>query len=356
MLFILCVFIVLFTGSYLFHGTNMSETSVGVVLLVMSLVLMVLCLILMVKILKNLLQGSMAKVIKKTINADFPGRASFLTGYLAIVIGAVVTVLVQSSSVVASALTPLVGLNLVKLERIFPMMLGANIGTTSTAMLAAFAATGDMLKPSFQIALCHLFFNLTGIVIWYPIPHMRRIPIGIARFLGKTTSKYRWFAIVYLVGMFFMLPCAVFGLSMLGWQACVAVGVPILLVIVLVIALNLSHRYCKSRLPTKLQTWHFLPLWMRSLEPIDSFVSKICNSCPCCKKCSDNQSEAGSSSCESGSSQDDITTAKAQLQRAGPDTQHTITVQDNTQTNGGDTDSEKTIDSEKSNDSARPLL
>ena len=61
--------------------------------------------------------------------------------------------LVQSSSVVASGLTPLVGLGLVTVERVFPMLLGANIGTTSTAMLAAFAAPSERFRDTFQVSL-----------------------------------------------------------------------------------------------------------------------------------------------------------------------------------------------------------
>ena len=58
----------------------------------MALTILITCLILMVKVLKSLLQGPMAKVIQRTINADFPGKAAFLTGYVAIVVGAIVTV------------------------------------------------------------------------------------------------------------------------------------------------------------------------------------------------------------------------------------------------------------------------
>ena len=75
---------------------------------------------------------------------------------MAIVVGCIVTILVQSSSVVVSVLTPLAGVGAVTLDRVFPMMVGANLGTTSTAMLAAFSASGNRIAPTFQIALCHL--------------------------------------------------------------------------------------------------------------------------------------------------------------------------------------------------------
>ena len=61
-----------------------------------------------------------------------------------------------------STLTPLVGLGLVSIERVFPLTLGANIGTTVTGILAAFSASPSSIKYSLQIAFCHSLFNITG--------------------------------------------------------------------------------------------------------------------------------------------------------------------------------------------------
>ena len=206
---------------------------------------------------------------------------------MTILVGAVVTVLVQSSSVVSSALTPLAGVGLVSLERVYPMMLGANIGTTSTAILAAFAASGNRIEPSFQIAMCHLFFNLTGIIIWYPVPHMRKLPLKLAQFLGETTATYRWFAFVYLITMFFLLPVGIFVLSLPGWWLLALVGIPLIILAVTVAVINVIQTKRPQWLPGKLQSWEFLPLWLRSLEPMDTTMKKLiikCNCCNCCDK------------------------------------------------------------------------
>ena len=86
---------------------------------------------------------------------------------------------------------PLVSLGLFTIERVFPLILGANIGTTVTGILAAFSADSKSIENSLQIALCHTLFNVSGILIWYPIPPIRRIPIRIAVFLSDTTATYR---------------------------------------------------------------------------------------------------------------------------------------------------------------------
>merc|ERR1712232_964164 len=89
--------------------------------------------------------------------------------------------------------------------------LGANIGTTITALLAALLSTTEAL----QVALAHLFFNISGIIVWYPVPFMRRIPLNAARQLGKATRIWRGVPIVYILIAFFLLPALLLGISML---------------------------------------------------------------------------------------------------------------------------------------------
>ncbi|XP_072032573.1 sodium-dependent phosphate transport protein 2A-like [Amphiura filiformis] len=273
--------------SYLFANTGLSERAVGAIILIIALVMLCACLIGMVKLLNSLLKGRMAGIIKKTINAEFPGPLRYFTGYFVMLVGAGITFLVQSSSVFTSALTPLVGLGVVTLERMFPLTLGSNIGTTATGMLAALASSGDKLHNSIQIALCHLFFNISGILLWYPIPFMRKCPIYAAKCLGNTTAKYRWFAIFYLIMMFFALPLLVFGLSMLSVWALAAVGIPLVILMMFVAIVNILQRKRPSALPEKLKNWEFLPEPFRSLDPLDRLISKVRDKigscCPCRK-------------------------------------------------------------------------
>ena len=122
----------LFPGESLFSVLAWSDTTSGIVLLLASILFLSLCLYSLVKLLHSLLGGQISRALRKTINSDFPSPFSWLTGYVAIVIGAGMTILVQSSSVFTSALTPLVGVGCLKLERMYPLTLGSNIGTTFT--------------------------------------------------------------------------------------------------------------------------------------------------------------------------------------------------------------------------------
>lgn len=273
-----CVIFCLFLGSYLLAALPLGDTAAGALLLIFSLLLLCGCLVTLVKILNSLLKGRIAKLIHKSINSELPGCLSCLTGYLAIIVGALLTILVQSSSVFTSTLTPLVGIGVIRLERMYPLTLGSNIGTTGTGLLAALAAPGDKLSAALQIALVHLFFNISGILLFYPVPRMRW-PIGMAKKLGLITATYRWFAIFYLVCMFFVIPGLVFALSMLH-IVIFAVVISILVALVLgsilfYFIVSKMQKRCPRYLPARLHSWGEVPLWQRLLQPLDNIIQKI---------------------------------------------------------------------------------
>jgi sodium-dependent phosphate cotransporter len=227
----------------------------------------------MVKVLTSIFKGQVAVVVQRVVNSDFPGYWRYLNSLVSILIGCGLTVIVQSSSVFISCLVPLVGMGLVDLDRVFPLALGANIGTTITGILAALSAPSDTLKPSLQIAFCHTLFNITGILIWFPLPFMRKVPLWLSKTLGEICGEYRWFAIFYLTFVFLVIPLLAFGLSLAGLAVFLGVIVPILFIIAAVVVINVLQSNKSRFLPHALRTWDFLPLFMRSLQPYDRFFT-----------------------------------------------------------------------------------
>ncbi|XP_048348134.1 sodium-dependent phosphate transport protein 2A isoform X2 [Sphaerodactylus townsendi] len=264
--------------NHLFVDSSLPDLAVGLMLLAGSLIVLCTCLIMLVKLLNSVLKGQVARAIQKVINTDLPSPFSWVTGYFAMLVGAGMTFVVQSSSVFTSAITPLIGLGVISLERAYPLTLGSNIGTTTTAILAALTSPGDKLASAFQIALCHFFFNISGILLWYPLP-CTRLPIRMARALGECTAKYRWFAVFYLILCFLLLPCLVFGLSMAGWQILVCVGAPFLSLLSFLAFVNVMQSRNPGRLPSWLRTWEFLPYWVRSLQPLDAIIARATLCC-----------------------------------------------------------------------------
>ncbi|XP_004423749.1 PREDICTED: sodium-dependent phosphate transport protein 2C [Ceratotherium simum simum] len=262
---------------HLFAGTALTDLAVGFILLAASLLGLCSCLVLLVKLLNSVLRGRVAQAVRTVINADFPFPFGWLSGYLAILVGASLTFMLQSSSVFTAAIVPLMGVRVISLERAYPLFLGSNIGTTTTALLAALASPADMLLSAVQVALIHFFFNLGGILLWYVVPILR-LPIPLAKRFGDLTAHYRWVAIAYLLFTFLLLPLATFGLSLAGGTVLAAVGGPLVGLVLLIVLVNVLQQHRPVWLPHCLRSWAWLPLWLHSLEPWDHLVSRCC---PC---------------------------------------------------------------------------
>jgi len=134
---------------------------------------------------------------------------------LSLLIGALATVMVQSSSITTSLLVPMAGAGLMTLRQIFPITVGANIGTTITALIASLAASGPNATAGLTIALVHLLFNVSGSLLILPIPFMRAIPLGAARGLASVAARSRRWAVTYVIALFYLVPAALVVISRL---------------------------------------------------------------------------------------------------------------------------------------------
>ncbi len=169
----------------------------GVILTILSGITIFTALLLLVRTLRSALQTRVEVVVSKA----FGQRA-----IVAILLGMIVTAMVQSSSITTSLLVPLAGASLITLEQAFPITIGANIGTTVTALLAALAVTGANASAGITIALVHLLFNLSATLLIYPVERIREIPLSAARWLANTVTESRRWAILYVIVFFYGLP------------------------------------------------------------------------------------------------------------------------------------------------------
>lgn len=160
---------------------------------VLGMVLLLLSLYVLVKRTKALAMGRAEVVIDRMM-----GRS----GLSGMAMGMGITAVIQSSSVTTSLLVPLAGAGVVRLEKIFPVTLGANIGTTVTALLASLAGHPRGLA----IALVHLLFNLAGILLIYPYHPIRRIPLVLARRLADAAVRSKRNAAFFVIGLFYAVP------------------------------------------------------------------------------------------------------------------------------------------------------
>ena len=92
---------------------------------------------------------------------------SFENPFMGILAGAIFTALIQSSSATTGIVITLASGGSITLEAGIPLILGANIGTCVTALLAGLNAS----REAKRVAIAHVTFNLIGVVLfcfWIP--------------------------------------------------------------------------------------------------------------------------------------------------------------------------------------------
>ncbi|MDH5198150.1 MAG: Na/Pi symporter [Gemmatimonadota bacterium] len=176
----------------------------AVFLIVVSGVLIYVALILVVRVMRATMEQRVESFLIRALDKSV---------LLSLLIGAVATVMVQSSSITTSLLVPLAGAGLMTLRQIFPITVGANIGTTVTALLASLAVSGPNATAGLTIALVHLLFNVTGSALILPVPFMRNIPLSAARGLANVATRSRRWAVIYVIVLFYLIPAALVVIS-----------------------------------------------------------------------------------------------------------------------------------------------
>ena len=177
-------------------GTNQLEAisfDSSVIFIIISVLLTFLMLFSIVKFLRSLVLDNVQQFFDQFI---------FKTAIHGMVFGMLLTIMVQSSSITTSTIVPLAGAGVLTLRQVYPFTLGANIGTTVTAILAALTLNVTALVAAFA----HLFFNLYGILIIYVNPLFREIPLKLANWLSEVAIKNKFIPLIYLVCFFFLLP------------------------------------------------------------------------------------------------------------------------------------------------------
>lgn len=163
-----------------------------------GVLLLIIALILLFFTLRYIVLNLKALMIEKI--ETFFDEILFKTGARALLIGLILTVLVQSSSITTSLVVPLAGAGILTLQQIYPYTLGANIGTTVTAMLAAMV-TGQITAVT--VAFAHFLFNVFGIIIFWPL---KMVPIYFADKLAEYSIRSKLIPIAYIILVFFLIP------------------------------------------------------------------------------------------------------------------------------------------------------
>lgn len=111
--------------------------------------------------------GTMSGALKPIAETPAFGEFIIVVGnnaILGLLTGLIMTAIVQSSSATTGILVALATTGAIDMRLAFPVILGCNIGTCVTALLASVGANRTAKKA----ALMHLFFNIFGAIIFLP--------------------------------------------------------------------------------------------------------------------------------------------------------------------------------------------
>lgn len=167
----------------------------GAILIVLSFVLLFSSIILFRKLISDLLKAGSPQAFSRFFFKNH--FKSFLWGLLT-------TAAIRSSTITTSVVVPIVANRIVNLRQAAPFIMGANVGTTITAFIAAIMYANTPTAVS--IAIAHFLFNFIGVLIFFPVSTLRELPIRLASGLGELTMKYRMAGLAFLLLTFFIIP------------------------------------------------------------------------------------------------------------------------------------------------------
>jgi sodium-dependent phosphate cotransporter len=171
--------------------------AIGPVLIALGLVILFSALAFITIQMKQVLSGR----IERSVNQVLSKRG----GVMAMLAGLIMTIAVHSSGITNSVMVPLVASGVLSMVNAFPIILGADLGTTFTALVASLASDSS---EALVIAMAHVSLNALGILLFYPNA-LRRVPIGMATWLARVAVANRLWVAVYIIGVFVVAPVVI---------------------------------------------------------------------------------------------------------------------------------------------------
>ena len=185
---------------------GISDVLASIILLIVAILIVVFSLIYLVKTMRSLVINTTEKVIDRLL---------FRNTFTAFTLGMLLTAVIQSSAVTVSMVVGMVAAGFLDLNRAYPFTLGANIGTTITALLASLVTLNSESGAAVNtigltVALSHLVFNIYGTMIFLPL---RKVPIFCATKFGQFASEFKVLAVIFVICGFYVVPLALIFLT-----------------------------------------------------------------------------------------------------------------------------------------------
>jgi Na/Pi-cotransporter len=127
--------------------------------------------------------------------AEVLSRSS--TPIMGVLAGILVTAVVQSSSITTGLCILLVQQNILAAAAAIPIVIGANIGTTATALVASIR----MQRTARRVAVGNLCFNVFGVILF--LPFLRPFAAWVVKFAADPGMAVAWAQLIFNLVMSF---------------------------------------------------------------------------------------------------------------------------------------------------------
>jgi len=141
----------------------------------------------------DVVSATLKPLAQNPVFAEILGRSS--TPLMGVLAGAIITALVQSSSITTGVCILLVQQDILAGAAAIPIVIGANIGTTATALVASI----KMQKTARRVAVANLCFNTFGVLLF--LPFLGWFSVEVVKFAGEPSMAVAWGQVIFNVVM-----------------------------------------------------------------------------------------------------------------------------------------------------------
>jgi len=117
------------------------------------------------------------------------------TPLMGVLAGVLITAIIQSSSITTGLCILLVQQNIMAATAAIPIVIGANIGTTATALVASI----KMQKTARRVAVANVCFNTFGVLLFAPF--LGQFAVKVVELAGEPGMAVAWAQLVFNVVM-----------------------------------------------------------------------------------------------------------------------------------------------------------
>ena len=143
----------------------------------------------------DVVSATLKPLAQNPVFAEILSRSS--TPLMGVLAGAAITALVQSSSITTGICILLVQQDILAGAAAIPIVIGANIGTTATALVASI----KMQKTARRVAVANLCFNTFGVLLF--LPFLGWFSAEVVKFAGEPSMAVAWGQVIFNVVMTF---------------------------------------------------------------------------------------------------------------------------------------------------------